>query len=53
VANGKIEVLEYVELIGSASQSGNYIYVFYLQKENAEHISIFSRRKGETEFYNP
>jgi len=40
VAEAKIEVLEYVELIGSASQNGNNIYVFYLQKENADHISI-------------
>ena len=23
------------------------------KKENADHISIFSRKKGETEFYNP
>jgi len=48
VAEAKIEVLEYVELIGSASQNGNNIYVFYLQKENADHISILSRKKGET-----
>ena len=40
MAEAKIEVLEYVELIGSASQNGNNIYVFYLQKENADHISI-------------
>ena len=40
MAEAKIEVLEYVELIGSASQNGNNIYVFYLQKENADHILI-------------
>jgi len=39
VAEAKIEVLEYVELIGSASQNGNNIYVFYLQKENADHTT--------------